>query len=56
MKLISNNKTSVTTIIPTPHTTIIPMSVTKSFLLCKPLPCKAAAETALHPLIWCSSS
>ena len=28
----------------------------KKLLLRKPLPCNAAAETALQPLIWCSKS
>ena len=35
----------------------LPASVKKTtpFFLRKPLPCNAAAETAIHPLIWCLS-
>ena len=32
---------------------LIPVSVKKTLLLCEPLPCKPAEETALQPLIWC---
>ena len=32
---------------------VLPESVKKTFLFCQPLPCKAAAGTALQPLIWC---
>ena len=34
----------------------IPVSVNKTFIVCELLPCNAAAETALHPLIWCHES
>ena len=35
---------------------MIPVSVNKTLLLRKPLPCSPAAETALQALIWCSES
>ena len=31
---------------------ILPVSVKKTFLLRKPLPCSPAAEIAIQPLIW----
>ena len=34
----------------------IPVSVKQQFLLRKPWSCNPAAESALHPLIWCSES